>query len=208
MSNSTFNISPNPVILNFFLLSKTLFQLTRSSPWRLWWGTATTQGSRTSPTSTSRSTSRTPTSPWTTTLMERLENSLHPDGPMLFILLFCRAQRRTITCGLVNFERSMSLHAYSIHSYCSLLFNIQTANYWFLKFGIQWFLDMSFIKCLFLQVQIPNVWGHIQFHATGAGQVIWTRIIISRIREKTFHINWSWLHSVCYREREMEEDLI
>ena len=82
-----------------------LFQLTQSLPWRLWWGTATTRGSRTSPTLTSRSTSRTPTSPWTTTLMERLDNSLNIDNSLLFMFLFCRAQRRTITWGLVNCAR-------------------------------------------------------------------------------------------------------
>ena len=30
---------------------------------------------------------------------------------------------------------------------------------------------MGFHKNSQFQVQIPNVWGHIQFHATGAGQV-------------------------------------
>ena len=63
-----------------FLLSKILsnfsFQLTPSLPWRPWWGTATTRGSRTSRISTWRLTSLTPTSPWTTTSMERSVNLL------------------------------------------------------------------------------------------------------------------------------------
>ena len=32
-------------------------------------------------------------------------------------------------------------------------------------------LQHSYISNSTPQVQIPNVWGHIQFHATGAGQV-------------------------------------
>ena len=80
--STSLKIRFHQILLNFLLLGATfyslcaLFQLTQLLQWRLWWGTATTRGSRTSPTWMSRSTSQTPTSPWTTTSTERSVNLL------------------------------------------------------------------------------------------------------------------------------------